>query len=93
MNLIKKIHISEKATRLKTDHNQYIFEVDSRANKPELQKEVEKEFKVDVEKINIVNTPSKPRRRGRFVGKKAGFKKAIVKLQSGQKINPKKIES
>jgi len=90
-SLIKKPHISEKATDLKTKNNQYVFEVESRANKSQLKKEIEKRFKVEVKKINIINTPSKPRRRGQFVGRKPGFKKAVVKIKSGQTINLKKV--
>lgn len=76
--------ITEKTS--KQGEGQYVFHVLRNGNKIEIQKEVKRLFKVDVEKVRIINTPSKKRRLGRFNGEKPGVKKAIVVLKKGQKI-------
>lgn len=84
--ILKEPHVTEKTTRL-GEHNQYTFKVSSRANKPEIKKTVERIWGVDVEKVRIINIPSKKRRLGRTEGHRPGFKKAIVTLKEGQKID------
>jgi large subunit ribosomal protein L23 len=65
---------------------QYIFEVSSSASKPQIKKDIENLYVVKVESVNIINN----KRRARFIRGKAGFnpgfKKAIIKLQEGHKI-------
>ena len=79
-------HITEKSTNL-SEQNKIIFKVPSKANKVNLKKNIEKIFKVNVIKINIINKKSKIKvTRGRKV-KVAGFKKAIVTLKKGQNID------
>lgn len=77
--------ISEKTTT-QAALRKYTFKVKNNATKNEIKKAVEEKFKVKVESVNIINTKSKKRRRGRIVGKKSGFRKAIVTLKKGQKI-------
>ncbi len=77
--------LTEKAVDLKDESNYYAFVVDKRANKKEVAEAVEKAFDVKVDKVRIVNVHPKPRRYGRFEGKKAGYKKAYVKLKEGEK--------
>lgn len=72
--LIDKLFISEKSQDL-VGENKYVFRVFKRANKSELKKEIEKTYKVDVLKINILSIPG-----NKFQ------KKAIVALKSGQAI-------
>lgn len=84
--ILKEPHISEKSTRLGSQ-NQYTFKVWPQSNKSEIKKAVEKIWGVDVEKVRIVNIPSKKRRLGRTEGRRPGFKKAIVTLKEGQKID------
>lgn len=84
-NIVKKPHISEKATDLGTD-NQYVFEVFSKANKSQIKKAIESFYGVSVLSVNIVRIPAKKRRIGRNIGFKGGCKKAIVKIKQGQKI-------
>ena len=86
LDIIKQQHMSEKATDL-GKNDQYVIEIDKKANKTELKKVIEKKFNVNVEKINIINIPHKPRRRGGFIGYKKGLKKAIIKLKHGEKID------
>ncbi len=78
-------HVTEKATAL-TEENKYIFKVWPRANKPEVKKAVEEVYGVSVEQVNILKVPSKERRVRGQIGHKKGYKKAIVQVKKGQKI-------
>ena len=79
-------HITEKATNM-SEQNKIIFKVPLKANKNNLKKNIEKIFKVNVTKINIINKKSKIKiTRGRKV-KVSGFKKAIVTIKKGQNID------
>ena len=79
-------HITEKSTNL-SEQNKIIFKVPSKANKLNLKKNIEKIFKVNVTKINIINKKSKIKNtRGRKV-RVSGFKKAIVTIKKGQNID------
>jgi len=87
--IIRKPHITEKATLL-TDQNKYIFKVSPKANKVEVRKIIEALYGVKVEKVNLIHIAPKKRRLGRTEGwrhgLKKGFKKAIVTLAKGEKI-------
>ena len=79
-------HITEKSTNL-SEQNKIIFKVHLKANKKNLKKNIEKIFKVNVTKINIINKKSKIKiTRGKKV-KVSGFKKAIVTIKKGQNID------
>ncbi len=84
--IIKKPHISEKTTELIQKDNIYTFIVGKKANKIEIAEEIEKMYDVTVEKVTIVSIPSKKRRLGMIEGKKKGYKKAMVRLAEGDKI-------
>ena len=77
--------ITEKGGLLE-GYGQYLFKVAKDANKVEIKKAVEKLYKVRVDKVNVASVPSKFRRVGEHEGKKSGFKKAIVTLKKGDKI-------
>ena len=64
-----------------------MFLVDRKATKPEIKKIIQTTYKVDVEDVNIVNIKLKQRRLGRSVGVKPGYKKAVVTLKEGQKLD------
>ena len=83
--ILKTPHVTEKATSL-ASKNQYVFKVWPRANKVEIRKAVEDVFGVDVVSVKIINVIQKRRRLGRIEGFKSGYKKAIVRLKEGQKI-------
>ncbi len=87
--VIKEPHITEKATFL-TEQNKYVFKISSSANKAETKKAIEALYGVKVKKIHIVHSAPKRRRLGRHEGwrsgLKRGFKKAIVTLKEGEKI-------
>ena len=78
-------HVTEKATNGNI-LNKYTFKVAKNSNKIEIKKAIEKLYKVKVSSVNIQNIPSKKRQIGRYMGTKSGFKKAIITLKEGQKI-------
>lgn len=79
--------LTEKSTRLREEHNQISFMVSPRANKSEVKKAVEEALKVKVESVNIVNVRGKTKRLGRFEGREPSWKKGIVTLKPGQKLD------
>ena len=84
--IIKRPLITEKSTIIKEMHNQLVFEVDRRANKIEIKKAVERIFKVQVEDVRTMNYQGKRKRLGRSEGRRRHWKKAVVTLKPGQKI-------
>lgn len=85
-DVIKRPLVTEKATLLREIKNAVAFEVDRRANKQQIQDAVEKLFKVKVVDVRTINVPGKPKRRGRVVGRRGGWKKAVVTLRPGDRI-------
>jgi large subunit ribosomal protein L23 len=79
--------ITEKATLLKEDANQYVFRVPRSANKMEIRRAVEALFKVKVIGLQTLNVQGRRKRLGRFEGRTAAWKKAIVTLAAGQSID------
>ena len=77
--------ITEKASGL-VSQNQYQFKVLKNANKTLIKEAIEEIYGVKVEKVRTIKVPEKPRRLGRFFGKKPGYKKAIVTLKEGYSI-------
>jgi large subunit ribosomal protein L23 len=77
--------VTEKSLSLLQD-NKYTFLVDPRANKTEIKNAVEKLFKVKVLKVNTMRYKGKPRRVRQFAGYTPRFKKAVVTLRPGDKI-------
>ena len=84
--LVKNPLITEKGTFL-NQFGKYLFLVDKKANKSEVKKVVERVYKVKVTSVNIINNKPKPRRLGKTMGTKQGYKKAIVTLAKGQKLD------
>ena len=83
--ILKVPHISEKATDL-LEKNQYIFNVSQTANKQEIKQAIKEIYNVDVVWVNVINIPRRKRRVGKTMGWKQGYRKAIVKIKEGQKI-------
>ncbi len=87
--IIRPIY-TEKIARLSEEENKYAFEVDRDANKIEIKKEIEKKFEVHVVNVNTLNQRGKIRqqltRAGRFYGRRPDWKKAIITLAEGEKI-------
>ncbi|MCK9273733.1 MAG: 50S ribosomal protein L23 [Syntrophales bacterium] len=84
--IIKRPVITEKSTIAREEANSYVFEVDKRATKIEIQGAVEKIFKVKVAEVRTINMIGKKKRRGRIIGKRNDWKKAIVTLAPGNSI-------
>ena len=85
--VIRRPLLSEKVMEQKETQNIVAFEVDSRANKIEVKKAVEAQFKdVKVEDVRILRGHGKVRRQGKFMGRRADWKKAYVRLREGSKI-------
>ncbi|MBI4119030.1 MAG: 50S ribosomal protein L23 [Parcubacteria group bacterium] len=83
--VLRKPVVSEKALDMESV-GKYVFEVADGATKPEIKKEIEKLYGVKVKKVNVVTVqPQSIFFKGRS-GRQNGFKKALVKLRSGQKI-------
>ncbi len=83
--LIKPL-LTEKMTALKESENRVSFVVDKRANKIEVKKAVEEAFKVKVAAVNVMNLLGKKKRLGKFAGKRPDWKKAIITLKKGEKL-------
>ena len=77
--------ITEKSTKL-SEHNQVVFKVPGTATKPQIKKAVEELFKVKVKAVNTTVVHGKNKRAGRFEFKRSNWKKAIITLAPGQKI-------
>ncbi len=78
--------ISEKSMSLIEENNTYVFKVDKKANKIEIRKAIEEIFKVKVLNVNTMNVRGKKRRLGFTQGKRPDWKKALVKLAEGDRI-------
>lgn len=83
--ILKAPLVTEKATDL-AKGNQYLFKVFPKTNKSEIKKAIENLYNVDVLDVKIVKVPRKRIRIGRIMGWRKGYKKAIVKIKEGQKI-------
>lgn len=85
--LIKKPWVTEKSGMMNAD-GKYTFMVQKDAAKPEIKKAIHEIYKVDVVTVNVVNRPPKSKRFGRGLkGTQEGYRKAIVTLKEGQKID------
>lgn len=86
VNVIKKPILSEKSTTLAEKANQVAFEVTLDSTKPDIKKAVERFFKVKVASVNTVVVPGKTYRTRQGENKSNSWKKAIVTLKAGEKI-------
>lgn len=83
--VIRRPLITEKSTVLKDERGIVAFEVDRRANKIEVKRAVEAQFKVKVAQVRSASMHGKVRRQGRYVGRKPDWKKVYVRLAPGEK--------
>lgn len=84
-DVIKTLLRTEKGTQLQPQRK-YIFHVDKKSNKHEIKKAVEEIYKVKVEDVNTVVVPGKSKRVRQEIGYTVDWKKALVTLQEGEKI-------
>jgi large subunit ribosomal protein L23 len=86
-SVVKNVRITEKGTRLGEKHNQYLLKVDRRANKCDIRRSVEKVFSVKVLRVNTMRVSGKKKRlRHMSYGRTNDWKKAVVTLKEGDKI-------
>lgn len=83
--VLRRPLITEKNSQLQVQ-GKYVFEVADEANKNQIKQAVEKSFKVDVTAVNVITVPGKQRRLGRYQVLTSPWKKAIVTLKPGDKI-------
>ncbi|MBW2054349.1 MAG: 50S ribosomal protein L23 [Deltaproteobacteria bacterium] len=86
-DIIKRPLITEKTSIQKEDYNQMSFEVDRKANRVEIKRAIENIFKVNVDTVRTMQVKGKTKQRGRIVGKRRNWKKAVVKLMPGERID------
>jgi large subunit ribosomal protein L23 len=83
--VIRRPLITEKSTQLRDEKNTIAFEVARRANKIDVKRAVEAQFKVKVAEVRIALVHGKMRRQGKFAGQRPDWKKAYVRLAAGEK--------
>lgn len=86
-DIIRRPVHSEKSLTQKELYNQLSFEVAPQANRVEIKTAVEKIFNAKVKSVKTINVKGKVKRRGRILGKRRDWKKAIVRLMPGQRID------
>ena len=86
-DIIRRPLNTEKTNLQKELFNQVSFEVDRRANRVEIKDAVERIFNTKVRSVRTIQMKGKVKRRGRIVGKRRDWKKAIVRLMPGQRID------
>lgn len=84
--IIEKPLVTEKSTQLQEEGNWLAFRVNPGANKIQIKKAIEKIFNVTVLQVNTVNVRGKSRRFGRTMGVSKNWKKAMLRLKDGDKI-------
>jgi large subunit ribosomal protein L23 len=85
-DIIRRPLITEKTNIQKDSDNQLTFEVDRKANRIEIRRAIERIFNVKVASVRTIQVKGKTKRRGRTVGKRRDWKKAIVTLRPGERI-------
>ncbi|MCC7518585.1 MAG: 50S ribosomal protein L23 [Verrucomicrobiae bacterium] len=87
-DIIRRVRLTEKGSALQEKHNGYVFAVDPKANKIQVRQAVERIFNVKVVRVNTMNCGGKLRRaRTKQAGRTSDWKKAVVILKEGDKID------
>ena len=86
-NIILGAHISEKATIVADQSNQFVFKVRKTATRPEIKADVEKIYGVDVAGVTVANVKGQTKRTMRGMSRKPSWKKAYVRVVDGQEID------
>jgi large subunit ribosomal protein L23 len=84
--IIRRPVITEKGLGVKETQGTLVFQVNSKATKTEIKEAVQTIFKVKVDSVRTANFPGKERRRGKFAGYRPDWKKAYVRLKTGEKM-------
>jgi len=85
-NVLLEHHVTEKASILRSDSNQYVFKVAKSANKQQIKSAVEQLLEVEVDKVTVTNSKGKLKRSGYRFGRRKDWKKAYVRVKDGQNI-------
>ena len=85
-DIIRRPIITEKTTNQKEAFNQFSFEVAPKANRVEIKKAIEDVFSVRVSAVRTLHIRGKLKRRGRILGRRRSWKKAVVTLMPGERI-------
>lgn len=85
-NTLRRPVVTEKSYTATGASNQYTFRVDRAATKAQIKRAVEEIFEVKVDKVQVINMPGKEKRRGMHVGRRAGYRKAVVRLAEGHSL-------
>jgi large subunit ribosomal protein L23 len=89
-NIIRRPIVTEKSMR-GTAISKYTFEIDGASTKPVIRDAVQRLFSVRVTKVNVIRIPGRTRRRGQHRYRAPGYRKAIVTLAEGDKIDLEKL--
>jgi len=87
MKVLLVPRVTEKTMLLGEENNSYVFKVLKNASKPEIKKAVEMMFEVEVDAVRTSNVKGKLKRLGMHLGRRSSWKKAMVKLAPGHKID------
>ncbi|GAV21404.1 large subunit ribosomal protein L23 [Mariprofundus micogutta] len=85
-NILTQPVVTEKSYEATGNANQYTFRVARTATKTQVKAAVEAVFEVKVERVQVINMPSKPKRRGATMGTRSGYRKAVVRLAEGETL-------
>ncbi|HXH72880.1 MAG TPA: 50S ribosomal protein L23 [Mariprofundaceae bacterium] len=85
-NTLQQPVVTEKSYTATGAANHYTFRVAPDATKAQVKAAVEAIFEVKVDKVQVINMPGKPKRRGFRTGTRPGYRKAVVKLAEGQTL-------
>jgi large subunit ribosomal protein L23 len=78
--------VTERSMTQRDEQNKYVFQVHQDATKPEIRKAIEELFDVKVVSVTTANVVGKMKRLGRYEGRRSNWKKAVVRVAEGQKI-------
>jgi len=85
-NILRRPVVTEKSYTATGASNQYTFRVATTATKQQIKHAVESIFEVQVDKVQVINLPGKAKRRGAHAGRRADYRKAVVRLAEGQTL-------
>lgn len=85
-DILRQPVITEKSYSGTGAANQYTFRIARKATKTQVKAAVEAVFEVKVDKVQVINMPSKPKRRGAQTGSRSGYRKAVVRLAEGHSL-------
>ncbi|RLL53488.1 50S ribosomal protein L23 [Mariprofundus sp. EBB-1] len=85
-DILREPVVTEKSYAGTGDANQYTFRIARDASKTQVKAAVEAIFEVEVDKVQVINMPSKPKRRGQHAGTRSGYRKAVVRLAEGHSL-------